>query len=95
MDGLCNIDLIKRSVLNIPYVDAELNPIQPHGKLGTAVPSVFKRVNIQFTRLRCGDHGDRLSGHDFSILRARCSALSVSTIFRFALRGHPRNILAT
>lgn len=26
------IDMIKRCVLNIPYVDAEINPVQPLGR---------------------------------------------------------------
>lgn len=63
---LMYIDLVKRCVLNLPYVDAELNPIQPHGKLRTAVLSVFKRANIQLAHLRRGDYERRLSGHDFS-----------------------------
>lgn len=63
---LMYIDLVKRCVLNLPYVDAELNPIQPHGKLRTGVLSVFKRANIQLAHLRRGDYERRLSGHDFS-----------------------------
>jgi O-methyltransferase len=60
------IDLVKRCVLNIPYVDAELNPIQPYGKLRTAVLNVFKRLNIQLAHFRRGDYNRRLSGRDFS-----------------------------
>jgi O-methyltransferase len=60
------IDLVKRCVLNIPYVDAELNPIQPHGKLRSAILSIFKRANIQLAHLRRGDYERRLSGRDFS-----------------------------
>jgi O-methyltransferase len=63
---LMYIDLVKRCVLNIPYVEAELNPIQPHGRLRTAVLSAFKRVNIQLAHLRRGDYELRLSGHDVS-----------------------------
>jgi O-methyltransferase len=63
---LMYIDLVKRCVLNLPYVDTELNPIQPHGKLRTAVLNVFTRANIQLAHLRRGDYERRLSGHDFS-----------------------------
>src|SRR5882762_10482994 len=63
---LMYIDLVKRCVLNIPYVDVELNPIQPYGRVRTAVLSVFKRANIQLAHLRRGDYQRRLSGHDFS-----------------------------
>jgi hypothetical protein len=63
---LMYIDLVKRCVLNIPYVDVELNPIQPYSKLRTAVLSVFKRADIQLAHLRRGNYKQRLSGHDFS-----------------------------
>src|SRR3954468_22570984 len=63
---LMYIDLIKRCVLNIPYVDAELNPIQPHGILRKAVLSVFQTANIQLAHLRRGNYERRIAGHDFS-----------------------------
>jgi O-methyltransferase len=60
------IDLIKRCVLNIPYVDAELNPIQPYGSLRKAILTVFKSANIQLAHLRRGNYERRIAGHDFS-----------------------------
>lgn len=60
------IDLVKRCVLNIPYVDAELNPIQPYGKLREIVLNIFKSANIQLAHSRRGNFEKRLSGHDFS-----------------------------
>lgn len=63
---LLYIDLIKRCVLNIPYVDAELNPIQPHGKLRTAILSIFKSAHIQLAHQRRGNYERRIAGHDFS-----------------------------
>jgi hypothetical protein len=63
---LMYIDLVKRCVLNIPYVDAELNPIQPHGKLRKAILSLFKSANIQLAHLRRGNYERRIAGHDFS-----------------------------
>ena len=44
---LMYIDLIKRCVLNLPYVDVELSPIQPYGRLRNAVLSIFKTAHIQ------------------------------------------------
>jgi hypothetical protein len=63
---LMYIDLIKRCVLNIPYVDVELNPIQPYGKLRTAILSIFKSAHIQLAHLRRGNYERRIAGHDFS-----------------------------
>jgi len=63
---LMYIDLVKRCVLNIPYVDAELNPIQPYGNLRKAILSLFKSANIQMAHLRRGNFERRISGHDFS-----------------------------
>ena len=60
------IDLIKRCVLNVPYVDAELNPIQPHGWIRKAVLGAFRRAHIQLAHVRRGDYERRLAGHDFS-----------------------------
>ena len=60
------IDMVKRCVLNIPYVDAELNPIQPHGRIRQAVLKVFRRANVQLAHVRRGDYERRLAGHDFS-----------------------------
>ena len=31
------IDMVKRCVLNIPYVDVEVDPIQPYGRLRSAI----------------------------------------------------------
>jgi O-methyltransferase len=63
---LMYIDLIKRCVLNIPYVDVEINPIQPHGKLRRTVLSAFKSAHIQLAHLRRGNYERRIAGHDFS-----------------------------
>lgn len=63
---LMYIDLVKRCVLNIPYVDAELNPIQPYGNLRKAILSLFKIANIQLAHLRRGNFERRIAGHDFS-----------------------------
>lgn len=63
---LMYIDLVKRCVLNIPYVDAELNPIQPYGRLRKAILSLFKTANIQLAHSRRGNFERRISGHDFS-----------------------------
>ena len=63
---LMYIDLIKRCVLNIPYVDAEINPIQPHGRLRKAVLTVLRTANIQLAHLRRGNYERRIAGHDFS-----------------------------
>jgi O-methyltransferase len=60
------IDLIKRCILNIPYVDAELNPIQPHGRLRKGVLGLFESANIQLAHLRRGNYERRITGHDFS-----------------------------
>lgn len=63
---LMYIDMVKRCILNIPYVDVELNPIQPHGKLRTAVLTLCKSANVQLAHLRRGNYERRMAGHDFS-----------------------------
>jgi O-methyltransferase len=60
------IDLIKRCVLNLPYVDAEINPIQPHGRLRKVVLDLFKKAGIQLAHVRRGDYRRRVDGTDFS-----------------------------
>lgn len=60
------IDMVKRCVLNIPYVDAEINPVQPHGRLRSVVLQSFKRAGIQLAHSRRGDYKARLEGKDFS-----------------------------
>src|SRR5688572_30101516 len=60
------IDLIKRSVLNLPYVDVEINPIQPFGRMRSAVLSAFRRAGIQLAHHRRGDFARRIAGTDFS-----------------------------
>jgi hypothetical protein len=57
---------VKRCVLNIPYVDAEINPIQPHGRLRSAVLAGFKMAGIQLAHVRRGNLSARIAGHDFS-----------------------------
>lgn len=63
---LMYIDLVKRCVLNIPYVDAELNPIQPHGQLRKLLLGLCEKAGIQLAHLRRGDYERRLAGHDHS-----------------------------
>lgn len=60
------IDLVKRCVLNVPYVDAELNPIQPYGWVRKTVLGAFARAGIQLAHVRRGDYERRLAGTDFS-----------------------------
>ena len=60
------IDLVKRCVLNVPYVDVELNPIQPHGRLRTIVLRLFRRAGIQLAHSRRGDYVRRIDGRDVS-----------------------------
>jgi hypothetical protein len=60
------IDLVKRCVLNLPYVDVELNPIQPHGRVRTVVLRGFGRAGMQLAHLRRGDYARRVAGTDMS-----------------------------
>lgn len=60
------IDLVKRCVLNLPYVDAEINPIQPHGRVRKVVLDLFRKAGIQLAHVRRGDYRRRVAGTDFS-----------------------------
>jgi len=60
------VDLVKRCVLNLPYVDAELNPIQPYGRLRSAVLRAFLRGGIQLAHARRGSYDRRVAGKDLS-----------------------------
>ena len=60
------IDLVKRSVLNIPYVDVEINPIQPYGRLRSFVLKAFQAAGIQLAHRRRGHYERRIAGTDFS-----------------------------
>ena len=60
------IDMVKRCVLNIPYVDVEINPIQPYGRLRSAILSMLQKGGIQLAHLRRGNYGERIAGHDVS-----------------------------
>jgi Macrocin-O-methyltransferase (TylF) len=60
------IDLVKRCVLNLPYVDVELNPIQPHGRVRTVVLRGFSRAGMQLAHFRRGDYARRVAGTDVS-----------------------------
>jgi len=60
------IDLVKRCVLNLLYVDAELNPIQPHGGLRTMVLNAFQKAGIQLAHQRRGNYEKRKAGTDYS-----------------------------
>jgi hypothetical protein len=60
------IDLVKRCVLNLPYADVEINPIQPYGRLRAAALGLFRKAGIQLAHLRRGDYGRRVEGTDFS-----------------------------
>jgi hypothetical protein len=68
--GICGdqlyIDLVKRCVLNLPYVDVEINPIQPFGRLRSATLGLFRKAGIQLAHLRRGDYRRRVEGIDFS-----------------------------
>jgi hypothetical protein len=60
------IDLVKRCVLNLPYVDVELNPIQPYGRVRSVVLKLFRAAGIQLAHHRHGDYARRIDGIDFS-----------------------------
>jgi hypothetical protein len=60
------IDMVKRCVINIPYVDAELNPIQPFGKVRKAIIGASLLGNVQLAHRRRGDYVQRMAGHDYS-----------------------------
>jgi hypothetical protein len=60
------IDLVKRCVLNLPYVDAELNPIQPHGRFRSLVLKAFLAGGIQLAHRRRGNYDRRVKGEDYS-----------------------------
>ena len=60
------IDLVKRCVLNVPYVDVEINPIQPYGTLRSAVLKIFERAGVQLAHFRRGNYARRIEGNDFS-----------------------------
>jgi hypothetical protein len=60
------VDLVKRCVLNLPYVDVELNPIQPFGRFRAAVLTLLKKRGIQLAHSRRGHYLRRLEGTDFS-----------------------------
>lgn len=60
------LDLVKRCVLNLPYVDVELNPIQPYGRLRTLVLRLFQAAGIQLAHSRRGDKSRRIEGTDHS-----------------------------
>lgn len=60
------LDLVKRCVLNLPYVDVELNPIQPHGRFRSLVLRAFRQAGIQLAHARRGSYRRRIEGHDFS-----------------------------
>lgn len=89
------IDLVKRCVLNIPYVDVEINPIQPHGALRKAMLDLFKSANIQLSHLRRGSYERRIAGHDhsdvahsmLSLKRLDNVQMCVETIIREGIRG--------
>lgn len=60
------LELVKKCVLNLPYVDAELNPIQPRGALRKVVLSLFRRAGIQLAHARRGSYERRVVGKDHS-----------------------------
>lgn len=60
------LEMVKRCVINLPYVDAELNPIQPYGTFRKAVLKIFEAANIQLAHMRRGNYALRVDGHDFS-----------------------------
>jgi hypothetical protein len=60
------IDMVKRCILNLPYVDVELNPIQPFGRLRSAILALCRKAGIQLAHARRGNYKKRIEGHDFS-----------------------------
>jgi hypothetical protein len=60
------INLVKRCILNLPYVDAEINPIQPHGRVRKVILNLFRKAGIQLAHVRRGDYAKRVDGTDFS-----------------------------
>lgn len=64
--GQLYIDLVKRCVLNLPYVDVELNPIQPYGKMRSLVLATAAKAGIQLAHMRRGHYSRRVEGKDFS-----------------------------
>jgi hypothetical protein len=60
------IDLVKRCVVNIPYVDAEINPIQPYGRVRAAVLALGRMAGIQLAHARRGSYAARVEGRDHS-----------------------------
>ena len=60
------IDLVKRCVLNLPYVDVEINPIQPYGRVRTLVLRACDKAGVQLAHRRRGDYAKRVEGSDFS-----------------------------
>jgi hypothetical protein len=60
------VDMVKRCVINIPYVDAELNPIQPHGKVRKMALKLSLLGNVQLAHRRRGNYAERMAGHDYS-----------------------------
>ena len=60
------LDMVKRCVLNIPYVDAELNPIQPFGKFRKVVLQLSLLANVQLAHRSRGDYLRRMAGNDYS-----------------------------
>jgi len=60
------IDLVKRCILNLPYVDVELSPIQPHGRFRSIVLALFRKAGIQLAHRRRGHYQRRVAGQDFS-----------------------------
>ena len=60
------IDLVKRCVLNLPYVDVELNPIQPYGRFRSMLLALFRKAGIQLAHRRRGHYPRRVEGKDFS-----------------------------
>jgi hypothetical protein len=60
------VDMVKRCVINIPYVDVELNPIQPFGRFRPLVLRLCRLANVQPAHLRRGDYAKRVAGADYS-----------------------------
>src|SRR5262245_41269789 len=58
------IDLMKRSLKNIPYLDVEANPIMPRGRVRKVVLGLFERFGVGLVHARRTDLESRLGGSD-------------------------------
>lgn len=60
------LDLMKRTLTNLIYVDVELSPIKPRGWLRSKIIHALLQRGIRLAHARRGDAEKRLTGADFS-----------------------------